>query len=298
MVKGYSVTVLITFLYVILFLASGCAPGERSEKHVLVSMRMIGHQILLKSGDSTSLVLPVKKEDDHYKIQFGTDFQFNPDELVATIDSVVKKTNVASSYFVEVAKCETGEIIYSYEIGNPAKTDVIPCATRMPERACYNIVITIGNTDPVLANWLPVGKKQSIFFMVTLILVTALISIGLYRYFRKKMPKPEAGTINPDMIRIGEYQFDRINSELLFQDQHVMLSAKESELLLLLYRSANTTVEREVILKNIWGDEGDYIGRTLDVCISKLRKKLEADTNLRIVNSRGIGYKLLLNVQR
>jgi DNA-binding winged helix-turn-helix (wHTH) protein len=73
-------------------------------------------------------------------------------------------------------------------------------------------------------------------------------------FFRKKMPEPEAGTINPDMIRIGEYWFDRINSELLFQDQRVMLSAKESELLLLLYRAANTTVEREVILKNIWGD--------------------------------------------
>jgi DNA-binding response OmpR family regulator len=295
MVKGYPVTVLIAFLYVILFLASGCAPGDSSEKHVLVSMRMIGHQILLKSGDSTSLVLPVKKEDDRYIIQFGSDFQFNPEELVATIDGVVKKTNVANSYFVEVAKCETGEIIYSYEIGNPAKADVIPCATRMPARACYNILITIGDTDPALAKWLPIGKKQSIFFTVTLILVTTLISIGLYRYFQKKIPKPEAGTINPDMIRIGEYRFDRINSELLFQDKRVMLSAKESELLLLLYSAANTTVEREVILKNIWGDEGDYIGRTLDVCISKLRKKLEADKSLKIVNSRGIGYKLILN---
>lgn len=295
MVKGYSVTVLIAFLYIILFLASGCAPGDSSEKHVLVSMRMIGHQILLKSGDSTSLVLPVKKEDDRYIIQFGSDFQFNPDELVATIDSVVKKTNIANSYFVEVAKCETGEIIYSYEIGDPAKSDVIPCATRTPERACYNIVITIGDTDTVLANWLPIGKKQSIFFIITLLFITSLIALGLYTYFQKKMLKPEADTINPDMIRIGRYRFDRINSELLFQDQRVMLSAKESELLLLLYRSANTTVEREVILKNIWGDEGDYIGRTLDVCISKLRKKLEADTSLKIVNSRGIGYKLILN---
>jgi len=126
MVKGYPVTVLITFLYVILFLASSCAPGDSGEKHVLVSMRMIGHQILLKSGDSTSLVLPVKKEDDHYIIQFGSDFQFNPEELVATIDSAEKKTSIVNSCFLEVAKCETGEIIYSYEIGNPAKTDVIP----------------------------------------------------------------------------------------------------------------------------------------------------------------------------
>ena len=87
---------------------------------------MIGHQILLKSDDSTSLVLPVKKEDDRYIIQFGSNFQFNPEELVATIDSAVKKTSIVNSCFLGVAKCETGEIIYSYEIGNPAKTDVIP----------------------------------------------------------------------------------------------------------------------------------------------------------------------------
>jgi len=47
-------------------------------------------------------------------------------------------------------------------------------------------------------------------------------------------------------------------------------------------------------LANVWGDQGDYVGRTLDVFISKLRKKLEADTNVRIVNIRGVGYKLVL----
>jgi DNA-binding response OmpR family regulator len=56
----------------------------------------------------------------------------------------------------------------------------------------------------------------------------------------------------------------------------------------------NSTVEREHILKTIWGDEGSYIGRTLDVFISKLRKRLEADTKVKIVNVRGVGYKLIL----
>jgi DNA-binding response OmpR family regulator len=62
----------------------------------------------------------------------------------------------------------------------------------------------------------------------------------------------------------------------------------------LLHASVNITVERDVLLKNVWGDEGAYVGRTLDVFISKLRKKLEADPSIRIVNVRGIGYKLIL----
>ena len=72
------------------------------------------------------------------------------------------------------------------------------------------------------------------------------------------------------------------------------LTSKEADLLALLHASVNTTVERYVLLKNVWGDEGAYVGRTLDVFISKLRKKLEADPSIRIVNVRGIGYKLIL----
>ena len=70
---------------------------------------------------------------------------------------------------------------------------------------------------------------------------------------------------------------------------------KETDLLLLLYKAANTTVERELILNVVWGDEGDYVGRTLDVFISKLRKKLEADSSVKIVTTRGVGYKLVVN---
>ncbi|MBT8195742.1 MAG: winged helix-turn-helix domain-containing protein, partial [Bacteroidia bacterium] len=71
---------------------------------------------------------------------------------------------------------------------------------------------------------------------------------------------------------------------------------KEADLLLLLYNSANTTVERETILIRVWGNDGDYVGRIMDVFISKLRKKLEADTSVKIVNIRGIGYKLVMDV--
>ena len=63
----------------------------------------------------------------------------------------------------------------------------------------------------------------------------------------------------------------------------------------LLYVNLNQTVSREHILQVVWGDEGDYLGRTLDVFISKLRKKLDADSNLKIVNIRGIGYRMVLN---
>lgn len=62
----------------------------------------------------------------------------------------------------------------------------------------------------------------------------------------------------------------------------------------LLYTNINRNVTREDILQIVWGDEGDYLGRTLDVFISKLRKKLETDPNIKIVNIRGVGYRMVL----
>ncbi|MEM7657278.1 MAG: helix-turn-helix domain-containing protein, partial [Bacteroidota bacterium] len=61
----------------------------------------------------------------------------------------------------------------------------------------------------------------------------------------------------------------------------------------LLHRSVNQTLERDQILKEVWGNENGYVGRTLDVFISKLRKKLAADPNLKIINVRGVGYRLV-----
>ena len=82
---------------------------------------------------------------------------------------------------------------------------------------------------------------------------------------------------------------------LSIDNQTIELSNKETELLALLHSSANEPVEREVLLHKVWGDNGDYVGRTLDVFISKLRKKLEADSSVKIVNIRGVGYKLVMN---
>lgn len=64
----------------------------------------------------------------------------------------------------------------------------------------------------------------------------------------------------------------------------------------MLYQTANQTLERDVILNKVWGDEGDYIGRTLDVFISKLRKKLEFDPRIKIVSNCNIRFTLIMDV--
>ena len=81
---------------------------------------------------------------------------------------------------------------------------------------------------------------------------------------------------------------------LTYLGESMQLSGKETDLLLLLCAHENQTLQRDQILRLVWEDEGDYIGRTLDVFISKLRKKLEADPRVKIMNIRGVGYKLVV----
>lgn len=280
--------VLLVWISTLWLTFTGYSQNKQGQQHIEVAMRMIGHKLLLQSGDSISRVLPVENEKDRYKITFESPFEFNPDELVTTIDSVVKVTNIAYSYLVEVVECNSDRVVYSYEIGELDKKDVIPCGSRKQPKACYDIVINILESGKTLV----IAPKQGNLFMAVSLIVGLLVLAGLLIYFRKKKNKP---VIKPDAIYIGKYEFDKNNMLLSYGSDRIELSGKETDLLFLLYCSVNNTVERDVILNAVWGDEGDYVGRTLDVFISKLRKKLEADPEVKIANIRGIGYKLILN---
>lgn len=287
-----------------MFVTKSDAQQGIDEGHIKVAMRVIGDKILLNAGDSISRILAIEKESDRYKIQFETDFQFTPDEMVTIIDQVVKEAEIAISYLVEVEECETSKVIYGYEIGSSGKTDLISCKLRIQPKACYELFITILDTNQAVtsltsatfnsSNGLSVGKQQRNYFIVVPLFITLLMLMGLFIYFRKKRLASQTDT---DLIYIGKYQFDKKNMVLSYKNERIELSSRETDLLFLLCISENKTLERKQILKVVWGNEGDYIGRTLDVFISKLRKKLVADSSLKIVNIRGVGYKFVINNQ-
>lgn len=273
-----------TFVCILLLLSNSDAQNTHDEKHIEVSLRMIGHQILLNSGDSTSRVLPIIKSNDRYRIEFESEFEFDPEDLVSTVNRVVKETKLANGYIVEMENCETKEVVYGYEMNKLEEDDIIPCRLRGQPRSCYSLLFTIIGASEAKHD------EASLVNYITYILLTT-VAIVVFFFLRKKRNK---STTDPNLIPLGEYHFDKQNTELIIEHQRIELTNKEADLLLLLNNSLNTTVEREVILSRVWGDEGDYVGRTLDVFISKLRKKLEADPKVKIVNIRGVGYKLVI----
>ena len=266
--------------------------------HEHVGMRMVGHAVLLSVGDSSSLVLPVQRLGNSYLISFGTGFGFVPERLAATVDSVMAATRLAADYVVEVERCGTREVVYSYEHCAADTLTIMPCTSRAVPSACYTLRVALPAPPPpteqlaeVPGAVLPRDRTPKAWTLAGALVV--LLALIAYVLFRRKAPPVEApkGTAVP----IGAFLFDRAKLELSFQDQRSELSAKEADLLHLLHGNVNETVAREVMLKEVWGNNSDYVGRTLDVFVSKLRKKLEADPNVRIANIRGVGYRLILD---
>jgi DNA-binding response OmpR family regulator len=92
---------------------------------------------------------------------------------------------------------------------------------------------------------------------------------------------------------IGGYSFDPLKQILNYKDQPVKLTTKESELLELLCRQGNEILERNFALKTIWIDDNYFNARSMDVYITRLRKYLRKDPDVKILNIHGRGYKLI-----
>ena len=89
---------------------------------------------------------------------------------------------------------------------------------------------------------------------------------------------------------IGKYLFDSRLREITLGDHKQLLSPKESALLQLLCEHRNELLPREVALKKIWGDDGYFTTRSMDVFITRLRKFLKEDPSVEIRNVHGSGF--------
>ena len=95
-----------------------------------------------------------------------------------------------------------------------------------------------------------------------------------------------------ELYEIGMYQFDASNMKLKSVNGVQSLTTKEAGLLRLLCRNTNNLLSRETALKEIWGDENYFVGRSMDVFITRLRKCLKDDPRVSIVNVHGKGFRL------
>ena len=268
-------------LICVAFSRSGSDDFDIARREVL--LRSIGHELLLQSGDSTSRVLPVKKiAENEYQISFENEFTFQPASLVNTTNRLLAKDLLASDYVVTVLNCGNSSVAYGYAMSGNKKDEVVGCIGRKQPKACYRINFKF--KPPFITT-----AKNG--YLLGGLPFLAFVGFIFFRSVkpRKTLPKDDENT---DRITLGSFLFDAKNRTLIVNHKAINLTGTETRLLLIFALSPNETIERSRLQKEIWEDEGVIVGRSLDMFISKLRKKLESDSNINIVVIRGKGYKL------
>lgn len=99
------------------------------------------------------------------------------------------------------------------------------------------------------------------------------------------------GFDDKSIYKLGKYQFDCKNYFVISENEKITLTQRESELLKLFLDNKNVVLKREEILKSLWGDDDYFMGRSLDVFISRLRKIIANEEGITIENLHGIGFR-------
>ena len=247
-----------------------------------ILLRRIGHEILLQSGDTVSRVLPVKTiAKNEYQISFENAFTFQPKSLVNTTQRLLTKDPLASDYVVNVLNCANASVAYGYAISKNKKDDIVACKGRRQPIACYMINIKFKPTGIITA------KNGYLLGSLT---VLAFVGFIFLRSVKPRKALPDSQ--HTGIFTLGSMSFDAETRKLMINGKTIDLTRTETRVLRIFALSPNEAIERSRLQKEIWEDEGVIVGRSLDMFISKLRKKLEVDPDIKIVVIRGKGYKL------
>lgn len=274
--------ILLSFISVICaaFSMTGSDDFDIARREVL--LRRIGDEILTQSGDHKSRVLPVKKiAENEYQISFEKELTFQPDSLVNTTRRLLAQAPLASDYVVNVVNCGSNSVAYGYAISKNKKDDIIACKGRVQPRGCYMINIKF---KPAGINTAKTG------YLLGSLPFLAFAGFVFFKSLKPRKALPVSQ--NSGILTLGPVLFDARAQQLTINKNTIDLTGTETRLLLIFALSPNQVIERSRLQKEIWEDDGVIVGRSLDMFISKLRKKLEQSPNINIVVVRGKGYKL------
>ena len=222
----------------------------------------------------------------------------------ATLAVIVRDTLKLQSF--EVITADNGE--QGLQMFFRERPDVVVADVMMPNMDGFEMVRRIRNKDvstPVLfltalsetedvVRGFEAGANDYLrkpFGMLELIVrIKALVS--------RVFISAEAPQEEPTKYVIGDYQLDTMKEQLIYANDNITasiipLSHRESEILRLLCSNKGEVVDNKDVLLQLWGDDSYFNTRSLHVFITKLRRKLSRDSRVRIINVRGIGYKLI-----
>ena len=197
----------------------------------------------------------------------------------------------------KVLLCENGE--EALHIYTSQKPELLVLDVMMPKKDGFTLAKEIREKDNAIPIIFLTAKSQTSD-------VVEGFTIGGNDYLKKPFSIEELIVRINNLLRrtkvqntaeilyFGDYHFDFTKQTLQFKSEsHIQLTHREAHLLFHLIQNKNKVLDRSLILNKLWGNDDFFNGRSMDVFITKLRKKLKQDETIQILNVRGYGYKLI-----
>ena len=216
-----------------------------------------------------------------------------------TLAMIIKDTLEGQGFLIQTAADGEEGLRLFFDL----RPDVLVADVMMPRMDGFEMVRRIRQTD----------RRTPVLFLTARSAVNDVVEgfeLGANDYLKKPFGMQElivrikalmgrACTYTPPaeseqiLYEIGRYQLDTRRQLLLHEGTEQELSHREAGILRLLCQNRNCVVNMRDILLDLWGDDSFFNQRSLHVFITKLRHKLAKDDHIRIINVRGIGYKLI-----
>ncbi|WP_426432388.1 response regulator transcription factor [Winogradskyella sp. HB-48] len=212
----------------------------------------------------------------------------------AALGQIIKESLETRDF--EVILCENGE--KAFDKFQSEQPEILVLDVMMPKKDGFTLAKDIRAIDDSVPIIFLTAKSQTSD-------VVEGFSIGGNDYLKKPFSMEELivrihNLLNRTRVQktaeslvIGNYTFDFPKQQLQYEDEEsVQLTHREAHLLFHLIKNKNQVLDRSLILNKLWGTDDFFSARSMDVFITKLRKKLKKDESIQIINVRGFGYKL------
>ncbi|PHN04897.1 transcriptional regulator [Flavilitoribacter nigricans DSM 23189 = NBRC 102662] len=268
------------------------APTEADVEHEInLALREIADQLLQINQDFTTLIPPIRREGENvYLINMA--IPVNYFNLRSVVDDVLKKHRIRPDYRISLLNCETNEVSLGFLARATDIDKEVPCQSREQQNDCYNLRLALIDSNEPIAGDPPAQPMKRLQW---LFLGLAISFPVLWMFWKRETPVDQPANTDDGWLGMtAQTRFHPANQTLQVGEDTLDLTFREAKLLQFFYDHQNQVLERERILESVWEDEGVIVGRSLDVFVSRLRKKLKADEAVQITNVHGVGYKLLL----
>jgi DNA-binding response OmpR family regulator len=217
----------------------------------------------------------------------------------------IVKDNLQQNHY-DVSIAEDGE--KAIQLFNENKFDLIVLDVMLPKTDGFQVAKTVRKKDehiPIIfltarsmtedkITGLTIGGDDYIpkpFSMEELLLKIKI-------FLKRSQAHPIRDDASAKSIKIGRFIFQPDELALIINGDVRNLTLKEAELVRYFAENINKVLGRNEILEKVWGSNDYFLGRSLDVFISRLRKYFKPDPNIKIINLHGIGFRFSVKNER